>query len=162
MAISTGDKLPNANFIKIGADGPEAVSLESLTKGKKTVIFAVPGAYTPTCTSAHMPSFVRNAETLRSKGIDEIVCVSVNDPFVMKAWGAETGGDAAGIQSLADADGAFTAAIGLDFTAPPAGLLGRSKRYAMVVEDGKVSALQVEESPGECTISAAESILDTL
>lgn len=159
MTISVGDTLPDATLIRLGASGPEAVSLGDLTKGRKVVIFAVPGAYTPTCSSAHVPSFIRTKAGFDAKGVDEIVCVSVNDPFVMKAWGEATGATAAGIGMLADADGSFTKAVGLDFTAPPAGLFGRSKRYALYAENGVVKTLHQEESPGICEISGGESLL---
>ena len=128
MAISTGEALPEATLIQLGAEGPEAVTLSGKTAGRTVVIFAVPGAYTPTCHSAHVPSFIRTKDAFAGKGVDEIICVSVNDPFVMKAWGEATGAAGAGITMLADADGSFTKAIGMDFDAPPAGLVGRSKR----------------------------------
>jgi len=159
MAIETGARLPEGSLIRIGDKGPEAVSVGALTKGRKVVVFAVPGAYTPTCHSAHVPSFIRTKDGFMAKGVDEIVCVSVNDPFVMKAWGEATGAAAAGITMLADADGAFTKAMGLDFTAPPVGLLGRSKRYALLAEDGVVKVLHLEESPGTCEISGGEALL---
>lgn len=159
MTISTGDALPDGTLIKLGEQGPEAVSVADLIKGKRVVIFAVPGAFTPTCSSAHVPSFVRTKAGFAEKGIDTIVCVSVNDPFVMKAWGESTGANAAGIHMLGDTDGAFTAALGLSFDAPPAGLHGRSRRYAMVVDDGKVSVLHIEEGPGVCEVKAGESLL---
>ena len=162
MAISTGDSLPDAQLIRLGADGPETVSLSEVGAGKTIAVFAVPGAYTPTCSSAHVPSFIRTKDGFAAKGVDTIVCVSVNDPFVMKAWGEATGATAAGLHMLADADGTFTKALGMDFTAPPAGLIGRSKRYAMLVEDGTVKALHVEESPGVCETSAGESLLSEL
>lgn len=159
MTISTGAQLPNADVIRLGADGPESVSIASLTKGRKVVIFAVPGAYTPTCHSAHMPSFLRCKDALMAKGVEELICVSVNDPFVVNAWGEATGANAAGITMLADADGSFTKAMGLDFTAPPAGLFGRSQRYALLAEDGVVKVLHLEESPGVCEISGGEALL---
>ena len=159
MPISVGDKLPEATFTRMGAEGPEQVTLSSLTKGRKVVIFAVPGAFTPTCSSAHVPSFIRTKEQFASKGVDEIICVSVNDPFVMKAWGEATGATAAGITMLGDSQSEFTKAIGMDFDAAPAGLMARSKRYAMLVEDGKVTLLQAEESPGVCDVSGGESLL---
>ncbi|MEL7258354.1 MAG: peroxiredoxin [Pseudomonadota bacterium] len=162
MTLSTGDTLPEASLLQLGADGPEAVSLAEKTNGRKVVIFAVPGAYTPTCHSAHVPSFIRTKDALAAKGVDEIICVSVNDPFTMKAWGEATGATEAGITMLSDADSGFTKAIGMDFDAPPAGLFGRSKRYAMVVENGKVTMLNAEESPGVCETSAGETILDAL
>ncbi|MBV1897002.1 MAG: peroxiredoxin [Rhodobacteraceae bacterium] len=162
MTISAGDILPNATLIQLGAKGPEAVSLSDKTAERKVVIFAVPGAYTPTCSSAHVPSFIRTKDQFDAKGVDEIICVSVNDPFVMNAWGAETGAAAAGITMLADADSSFTTEIGMNFDAPPAGLLARSGRYAMLVENGKVSILNVEESPGVCETSAGEGLLDLM
>lgn len=159
MTISPGDTLPEATLLRLGEGGPESVSLEALTKGRKVVIFAVPGAFTPTCSSAHVPSFIRTKAEFDAKGVDEIVCISVNDPFVMKAWGEATGASEAGLTLLGDPDGAFTKAIGLNFDAPPAGLIGRSKRYAMAVEDGRVTVLHVEDSPGTCEVTAGESLL---
>lgn len=162
MTISVGDTLPEATMTRLGAEGPEQVALSDLTNGRKTVIFAVPGAFTPTCHSAHVPSFMRTKDAFEAKGVDEIICVSVNDPFVMKAWGESTGAADAGITMLADAESGFTTAIGMNFDAPPAGLMARSKRYAMLVEDGKVSVLNLEASPGECEISAGEALLEAL
>ena len=162
MTISTGDTLPDATLLFFGKEGPEPVSIAERTKGRKVVIFAVPGAFTPTCHSAHAPSFIRTKADFDGKGVDEIICVSVNDPFVMKAWGESTGATEAGITMLADPESAFTKAVGLDFTAPPAGLMARSKRYAMLVEDGKVTVLNLEESPGTCEISAGEGLLASL
>ena len=159
MAITTGDTLPAATFSRIGAEGPEQIDLSSLTKGRKVAIFAVPGAFTPTCHSAHVPSFIRTKDDFAAKGVDEIICIAVNDPFVMKAWGEATGATEAGLTLLADGTGAFTKTIGMDFDAPPVGLMGRSKRYAMLVEDGKVSVLHTEESPGTCDVSGGEALL---
>ena len=159
MTLSTGDKLPDATLLTLGENGPEEVALSARTAGRKVVIFAVPGAYTPTCSSAHVPSFVRTKGQFDAKGVDEIICVSVNDPFVMKAWGESTGASEAGITMLGDPQSAFTKAIGMEFDAPPAGLLARSKRYAMYVEDGTVKVLHVEESPGTCEVTAGESLL---
>ncbi len=162
MTISTGAQLPDATLVQIGEAGPEAVELSAKVKGRKVVIFAVPGAYTPTCSSAHVPSFIRTKAQFDAKGVDEIICVSVNDPFVMKAWGDATGATAAGLTMLSDPQSAFTKAIGMDFDAPPAGLIGRSKRYAMLVDDGVVSVLNQENAPGECEISAGEGLLDSM
>jgi cytochrome c peroxidase len=162
MTISQGDKLPDATLVQMGADGPAQVSVAEKTKGRKVVIFAVPGAFTPTCHSAHVPSFVRTKAQFDAKGVDEIICVSVNDPFVMKAWGEATGATAAGITMLGDPESAFTKAIGMTFSAPPAGLVDRSKRYAMLVEDGKVTLFQAEDSPGTCEVSAGEALLDNM
>ena len=162
MTITTGDRLPAAKFIRMGAEGPQEVSVDALCSGRKIAMFAVPGAFTPTCSSAHVPSFMRVKDALLAKGVDEVVCISVNDAFVMKEWGDATGATQAGITMLADADGAFTAAIGMDFTAAPVGLIGRSKRYAMLVDDGVVRILNPEASPGECEISAGETLLDQI
>ena len=159
MTISQGDQLPDATLVQMGAEGPAPVSMAEKTKNRKVVIFAVPGAYTPTCHSAHVPSFVRTKAQFDAKGVEEIICVSVNDPFVMQAWGEATGATAAGITMLGDADSSFTKALGMEFSAPPAGLTDRSKRYAMLVEDGKVTLLQEEESPGTCEVSAGEALL---
>ncbi len=162
MTLSTGDKIPDATLIQLGENGPENISLSDKLKGRKVVIFAVPGAYTPTCHSAHVPSFIRTKKEFDNKGIDEIICISVNDPFVMKSWGEATGATAAGITMLADPESAFTKSIGMEFSAPPAGLVDRSKRYAMVVEDGVVTHLQLEESPGTCELSSGEALLAAL
>lgn len=162
MTISIGDTLPSGTFIQMTAAGPGPVSLADKVDGRKVVIFAVPGAYTPTCSSAHVPSFIRTKAQLEAKGVDEVICVSVNDPFVMHAWGDATGANKAGITMLADAESAFTTAIGMNFDAPPAGLMARSKRYAMLVENGVVMLLNEEASPGECEISAGEGLLDLM
>ncbi len=160
--ITTGEMLPDATLAQMGAEGPEEVRISDKTAGRKVVIFAVPGAFTPTCHSAHVPSFMRTKDQFEAKGVDEIICISVNDPFVMKAWGEATGATEAGLTLLGDAASEFTKAIGMDFDAPPAGLLARSQRYAMLVEDGKVTALNLEESPGACEISAGEGLLEVI
>ncbi|MCX8953261.1 peroxiredoxin [Ruegeria sp. NA] len=160
--ISTGDTLPEATLIQMGANGPEEVRISDKTKGRKVVIFAVPGAYTGTCTTAHVPSFIRTKKQFDAKGVDEILCLSVNDPFVMQAWGQSTGATEAGLTMVSDAAAEFTKAIGMDFDAPPVGLFARSKRYAMLVEDGKVSVLNMEENPGACEVSAGEGLLDVI
>jgi peroxiredoxin len=159
MAISTGDRLPAATLMKMGEKGPEPVDLGSRLAGRKVVLFAVPGAFTPTCHSAHVPSFLRTRDALAEKGIDEVICVAVNDPFVMGAWDAATGAGAGGITMLADPEAAFTKAVGMDFSAPPAGLVDRSARYAMIVEDGVVTLLHRDENPGTCEATAGEALL---
>ncbi len=159
MAISTGDRLPDAILVRMGADGPAPVSLAETTAGRKVVIFAVPGAFTPTCHSAHVPSFIRTRDRFAAKGVDEIICISVNDPFVMGAWGEATGANDAGISMLADPLSAFTTAVGMNFDAPPVGLMARSVRYAMLVEDGVVSLIRVEEGSGTCEMSGGEGML---
>lgn len=159
MTISEGSKLPEATLLKMGDAGAEAVPITERLKGRKVVVFGLPGAFTGTCTSAHVPSFIRTREKFVAKGVDEIICVAVNDPFVMKAWGEQTGASAAGITFLADADASFTKAVGLNFTAPPVGFFDRSKRYALYAEDGVVKVLHVEESPGVCEASGGEALL---
>ena len=162
MAITVGDLLPDATLMRLGNAGPEEVALSSIIDGKKVLMFAVPGAYTPTCSDSHMPSFIRNRDALLEKGVDEIVCVAVNDPFVADAWSGSTGAKDAGIIVLADTDASFTKEIGMDFSAPPAGLHNRSSRYAMLVDNGRVKILNVEDSPGVCGITAGDSILAEL
>lgn len=162
MTISVGDQLPEATLIRLGPNGPENISINDLTKGKKVALFAVPGAFTPTCHSAHVPSFIRTKDQFAQKGIDEIICISVNDPFVMSAWGEATGATAAGITMLADAESDLTTKIGMNFDAPPAGLMARSKRYAMLVEDGKVKVLHEEAGPGVCEATAGEALLGAI
>lgn len=162
MAISQGDTLPDATLIYMSDEGPATVQLSDKTKGRKVVIFALPGAYTGVCSTAHVPSFIRTKDQFTAKGVDEIICLSVNDPFVLKAWGEATGATDAGITMLGDADASFTKAMGRDFTAPPAGLINRSKRYAMVVEDGTVTLIQEEENPGVCDVSGGEGLLASM
>lgn len=162
MAISVGDKVPAASLVQMGENGPEAVDLADKLRGRKVVIFGLPGAFTGTCTTAHVPSFMRTADGFAAKGVDEIICVSVNDPFVMQAWGESTGATAAGITMLGDAASELTKGMGLEFSAPPAGLYDRSTRYAMAVEDGVVIVLQREENPGVCDVSGGEALLEAL
>ena len=161
MAIKQGDTLPDAIFTKIAAEGPEIVDLANKTAGRKVVIFAVPGAFTPTCNSAHVPSFIRTKDQFDAKGVDEIICISVNDPHVMKTWGETTGATEAGITMLADAQSLFTTGIGMEFSAPPVGFFARSKRYAMLVNNGVVTILQ-EDAPGACDVSAGEGLLASM
>ncbi|MFA7433497.1 MAG: peroxiredoxin [Gemmobacter sp.] len=162
MPISTGDRLPEAALFRMGDSGPEQISTGDLTRGRKVVIFAIPGAFTPTCDAAHMPSFIRTKDEFTRKGVEEIVCVAVNDPFVLRVWAQATGADKAGITVLGDPAGDLTDALGLAFDAPARGLIGRSMRYAMLVEDGVIKVLHLEESPGSCGISAGEGLLDAI
>ncbi|MEO9685604.1 MAG: peroxiredoxin [Tateyamaria sp.] len=162
MAISQGDTIPDATLSFMGDEGPATLQLSEKTKGRKVVIFALPGAFTGTCTTAHVPSFIRTKDQFTGKGVDEIICLSVNDPFVMGAWGDSTGATAVGITMLGDPEAAFTKAMGREFSAPPAGLVDRSKRYAMVVDDGKITLLQEDESPGVCDVSAGEGMLSAM
>jgi len=162
MPVSVGDALPGAELLHVGESGPETVALAPRLAGRKVVIFGLPGAYTGTCTTAHVPSFIRTMDALKAKGVDEVICVSVNDPFVMQAWAEATGAAAAGIAMLADPAAAFTKAIGMEFTAPPVGLYDRSLRYALIAEDGVVKVLNKEENPGVCEVSAGEAMVDAL
>ena len=159
MTITAGTNLPEGQLLRVGENGPETVPVAELGQGK-VALFGLPGAFTGTCTNAHMPSFVRNADAFRAKGVDRIVCMTVNDPFVADAWAKSTGADTAGIEVLADADGSLTKALGLDFDAPPAGLHGRCKRFAALLKDGEIEVMQVEDSPGQCTVSAGEALLE--
>ena len=162
MTISVGAALPEASFLQMGAEGPETVELAAKLKGRNVVIFGLPGAYTGTCTTAHVPSFVRTYAKLVAKGVDEVICVSVNDPFVMKAWGESTGAAAAGITMLADGDASFTKAIGMEFTVPAIGFHDRSKRFALHAVDGVVKVLHLAENAGQCEISGGEAMLDAI
>ena len=161
MAISEGDKLPDATLLRLGEKGPESIPLAERVKGRKVVIFAVPGAFTPTCSMAHVPSFMRTKDQLAAKGVDEIICVSVNDPHVMRAWGEATGATAAGIVMLADASGAFAKGIGMLFSIPERGLIDRSRRYALLAEDGVVKVWHPEPDRG-CSISGGEALLEAI
>lgn len=162
MSISLGDTLPDATLIKMGADGPEQVALSSLTAGRKVAIFGLPGAFTGVCTTAHVPSFIRTRDRFAAQGVEEIFCIAVNDPFVLKAWAVETGAEAGGIVMLGDPQSEFTRSIGMTFSAPPAGLIDRSKRYSMIVDDGRVAVLKAEDDPGVCDVSGGEALLAAL
>jgi peroxiredoxin len=161
MTIAIGDKLPEATFKVRTPDGLKDVSTQELSAGKKVVLFAVPGAFTPTCHAKHVPSYLEHLEALRAKGVDTVACVAVNDAFVLDAWAKAVGADGK-ITLLSDGNGTFTKAIGLDFDGSGFGLGTRSKRYAMLVENGVVKALNVEESPGVMEVSGADRILAAL
>jgi peroxiredoxin len=161
MTIAVGDTLPEANLLVFDGE-PGTVLLSSLVTGRKVVIFGLPGAFTRTCDASHVPSFIRTKDDFAAKGVDEIICISVNDPFVMAAWSKSSGAGDAGIRMLADADGGLTKAMGLDFDAPPVGLHGRSKRFAMLVENGVVKVLHLEENPGVCDMSGGEAMLEAI
>ncbi len=161
MAISVGDTLPDGTLLRMGPDGPETVDLAAKLKGRKVVIFGLPGAFTGTCSTAHVPSFMRTSEKFAAKGVDEIICLSVNDPFVLKAWSDSTGAGTKGISMLGDADSAFTTAIGMSFSVAALGFVNRSKRYALYAEDGVVKVFHPELSSG-CEISTGEALLAAL
>jgi glutaredoxin/glutathione-dependent peroxiredoxin len=161
MTIAEGDRLPKATFLEMTAEGPAALDSRDLFDGRKVALFALPGAFTRLCSARHLPSFIAVADELRARGVDEIVCLAVNDPFVMAAWGEASGAPERGIRMVSDASGGFTSAIGLTMDAPAVGLHGRSRRYSMLVEDGRVTRLNVE--PGrECDISAGKTLLAQL
>lgn len=162
MTISTGDTLPNATLLHMGDEGPEQIALADKLQGRKVVIFGLPGAFTGTCSTAHVPSFMVTHDQFKAKGVDEIICIAVNDPFVMKAWGDSTHATEAGITMLADSESEFTKAIGMNFSAAPVGFVDRSKRYSMLVDNGVVTILNAEASPGECEISAGETLLEAM
>ena len=159
MTIKVGDRLPNATLVKVTPEGPEQVSTTDYFAGRRVALFAVPGAFTPTCSAQHLPGFVAQADALKAKGIDEIACTSVNDVFVMKAWSqVQTAGD---ITMLADGNAEFAKAIDLTLDGTKFGMGTRSQRYTMLVEDGVVQRLFVE-APGEFKVSSAEHLLSEL
>ena len=159
MSIQEGDKLPEATLHTMQEGRPTPVTTADLFGGKKVVVFAVPGAFTPTCSQAHLPGYVVNADAIKAKGVDSIVCLSVNDAFVMGAWGDASNAEA--LQMVGDGNGEFTSALGLEMDGSGFGLGTRSQRYAMIVEDGTVTKLAVED-PGQLDVSAAEAILAAL
>lgn len=161
MAIKVGDRLPDANFKVLGDDGPADRTVAEVFDGKTVALFAVPGAYTPTCQQQHLPSFLDNLDALKAKGVDTVACVAVNDVFVLKHWAADTGATGK-IVFLSDGNADFTRKIGLDFDGSVVGLGIRSKRYAMLVEDRLVKVLNVEEVPSVAEISRAENLLSAL
>lgn len=160
MSIQKGDKVPAATFMTMGADGPEPITTEQLFSGKRVALFAVPGAFTPTCSAKHLPGYKEQAAAFKAKGVDSIACTSVNDVFVMNAWGKDQGIDGE-MTMLADGNGDFAKAIGLELDAKGFGMGGRSQRYAMVVDNGVVENIFVEQG-GEFKVSAADYVLETL
>ncbi|MEH6402275.1 MAG: peroxiredoxin [Sneathiella sp.] len=156
MTISIGDKLPASDLMEMTDKGPSKISTSEIFAGKKIALFAVPGAYTPTCSAKHLPGFVGNLDALKGKGVDEVICLSVNDPFVMAAWGKAQ--EAGAVRMVADPDAAFTKAMNVEFDASGAGLGVRSRRYSMIVDNGVVSQLNLEETGG-FEVSDAETLL---
>ena len=159
MAIQEGDKLPEATMHTMQEGKPTAVTTNDLFAGKKVVVFAVPGAFTPTCSRFHLPGYVVHSDAIKAKGVDSVICISVNDAFVMDSWGKE--GNAEEILMVGDGNGDFTRALGLEMDGSGFGLGTRSQRYAMIVDDGVVTKLAVED-PGQFEVSKAESILELL
>lgn len=161
MTISVGEKLPDATLVRKAENGFEEISLSGYLEGRKVVLFALPGAFTGVCTTSHLPSFMRNADAFAEKGVDEIICVSVNDPFVMEAWSEATGAGKAGITMLADSAAELTKALGKNFSVPTLGFYDRSNRYALVAEDGVVTHA-MEDEPNTCDLSRGEQLLEAM
>lgn len=161
MTISVGDKLPEATLKTMTADGVKELTIADIFAGKKVVLFGVPGAFTPTCNNNHLPGYLENNDAIRARGVDTVAVVAVNDPFVMGAWEKFTGGEGK-ITYLADGSGHFAKALGLDIDLSGAGLGLRSKRFSMIVDDGKVRALNVEPVPSQADETAAAKILEQL
>lgn len=159
MTISVGDRIPDVPITIATADGPQQTTSGEYFGGKRVALFAVPGAFTPTCSARHLPSYVERAGELKGKGVDEIACISVNDPFVMSAWGQRDGSQ--DITMIADGNGVFADAVGLTMDGSKFGMGKRSQRYSMVVNDGVVEQLNVE-APGEYRASSAETMLEHL
>jgi peroxiredoxin len=158
MTLQIGDRLPSANLMTPTPDGPRPITTDEVFKGKTVALFAVPGAFTPTCSARHLPGYVDNRDLLKTKGVDTIACLSVNDPFVMGAWAESQGVKADDVLMLADGNGEFTRAVDLTMDASRGGMGERSKRYSMLVEDGVVTQLNIEE-PGVFEVSSAEHLL---
>jgi peroxiredoxin len=161
MAIKVGDKLPSGSFGIMTGSGPGSMTTDELFKGKRVVLFSVPGAFTPTCSKTHLPGFVQNFSALKAKGIDAVACLAVNDVFVMDAW-AKSGGAEGKVLMLADGNAAYTKALGLELDASGFGMGIRGQRFALVAKDGVVEKLSVEPNAGQCTVSGGESILGSL
>ncbi|MGE0212416.1 MAG: peroxiredoxin [Parvibaculaceae bacterium] len=161
MTIKVGDRLPDASFTTMTAEGPQKLSTKDIFGGQKVVLIAVPGAFTPTCHLKHLPGFVEQADAIKSKGVDRVACVSVNDVFVLDAWAKQSGAQGK-VLFLADGSADFTKAIGMELDVTAGGLGIRSKRYAMVVEDGVVKVLNVEPQAGQAVESGVEKILAAL
>jgi peroxiredoxin len=159
MTVAVGDQIPNVTIKTMGANGPEDLNTGDFFADKKVVLFAVPGAFTPTCSAAHLPGFVANADKILAKGVDAIVCLSVNDAFVMAAWGASQNAEA--LVMAADGNGEFTTAMGLTLDGSGFGLGHRSSRYALIAENGTITALNADQG-GAFEVSSAEKILEAL
>jgi peroxiredoxin len=160
MTIAVGQRIPSQTVRVLNEGGTEEISTDALFKGK-VVMFAVPGAFTPTCTNQHLPGYVKHADDFKKKGVDAIVCLAVNDDRVLNAWAKQVGVNGK-VRLLADGNADLTKAMGLDIDLRAGGLGTRSKRYAMIVENGVVKALQIEEAPRNCSISSAPEILSKL
>jgi len=160
MSIKVGDKLPSGTFMTWGAGGPEPVSADDMFAGKTVALFSLPGAFTPTCSAKHLPSYKQKAEDLKARGVDSICCTAVNDVFVLHAWEQAQGTEGA-ITMLADGNGDYVKALGLDFDGSGFGMGRRGQRFSLLAKDGVVTHINVEE-PGEYRVSSAEYLLDQL
>ena len=161
MPIKVGDKLPNATFRVMTTEGPKPKTTDDIFKGKKVALFAVPGAFTPTCNNLHIPSFLNNVDAIKAKGVHTIAVTGVNDVFVMEAWKKSTGADGK-VDFLADGNGEFAKAIDMAFDGSAGGLGTRSKRYSMLVDDGVVKTLNIEEAPGKCELTNGQTLLSQI
>tara|TARA_X000001036_G_scaffold392052_1_gene390684 strand:- start:101 stop:607 length:507 start_codon:yes stop_codon:yes gene_type:complete len=159
MKISINQELPNSTLSQMTADGPKAISLASLTVGKKVVLVGMPGAFTETCTNQHLPSLIRNSSALFDKGIDKIICLVTNDIHVAKAWGEMTGATKAGIDILCDVESKFAIASGLSFSAPPVGFFHRLQRVSILLNNNFIKHIQLEETRSQCELTSGETIL---
>jgi len=160
MTIQVGDRIPQTQFVKVTEQGPEQVDSDSYFAGRRIALFSVPGAFTPTCSAKHLPGFVEKADEIKAKGVDEIACTAVNDAFVMGAWGKSAGVEGK-VTMLADGNGAFAKALGLEMDGTGFGMGMRGKRFSMLVNDGTVEQLHVE-APGQFEVSSAEYLLGQL
>jgi glutaredoxin/glutathione-dependent peroxiredoxin len=158
MTIKVGDRLPSVTLRQVTSEGPKEVTSDEFFRGRKVVLFAVPGAFTPACSQRHLPGYVENAADLKAKGVDEVACVAVNDAAVLTAWGKDQRAEGK-VTMLADGSGEFARALGLELDLTKAGLGIRSKRYSMLVDNAVVKSLNVEEQPGQVTVSAADAML---
>jgi peroxiredoxin len=160
MTIQIGERLPSVTFIKATENGPEAIQSDEYFRGRKVALFSVPGAFTPTCSARHLPGFVEKVDEFKARGVDEVACTAVNDPFVMGAW-AKHGAAEGKVTMLSDGNGAFVKAVGLDMDSSKFGMGTRGQRFSMIVDDGVVKELNVEQ-PGEFNVSSAEHMLSQL
>ena len=162
MKVSVGQKLPNTSLTQMTSDGPRATKISELISGKKTIIVGMPGAFTRTCTTQHLPSLIRNSSAIFNKGIDEIICIVVNDIHVCKAWGEITGATDAGIKIFSDLESEFAKMTGLSFSAPTVGFFNRLQRVLMILNDTEIKHIQLEKHRSECQLTSGETILEVV